>query len=67
MLLVAAKVHFGWHACDHFLGAAKIMLIFNFILIYNVLLLLLMLIPRIKKVTFALICLSSEICEGCVY
>lgn len=45
MFLVAAKIHFGWHACDQFLGAGTMMLIFYFISIYNVHLLLH--IPRI--------------------
>ena len=31
MFLVASKIHFGWHAGDHFLSAAKMTLIFNFI------------------------------------
>ena len=53
MFLVAAKIHFGWHACDQFLGAGTMMLIFNFISIYNVHLLLH--IPRIETGAFSLL------------
>ena len=60
MFLVAAKIHFGWQGGNHLLGAAKIMLIFNFILIYNVHLLLR--IPWIETVTFSLLCLFCACC-----
>lgn len=53
MFLVAAKIHLGWHACDQFLGAGTMMLIFNFISIYNVHLLLH--IPRIETGAFSLL------------
>ena len=53
MFLVAAKIHFGWHACDQFLGAGTMMLIFYFISIYNVHLLLH--IPRIETGAFSLL------------
>jgi hypothetical protein len=60
MFLVAAKIHFGWHACDQFLGAGTMMLIFNFISIYNVHLLLH--IPRIETGAFSLLYLCYVCC-----
>jgi len=60
MFLVAAKIHFGWHACDQFLGAGTMMLILNFISIYNVHLLLH--IPRIETGAFSLLFLCSVCC-----